>query len=115
MPLSKKRKQLERLGVNKEDSGFVADYEDTLLRRFDELDLLYNSFNDDEAKITDDGETLEQIRAKIKHIICQIITYTWLIYKTKQDINRFNTSYKLDLNLYDGVSYRDYWDNFLPS
>jgi len=115
MPLSKKRKELEQLGVNKSDSEFVADYENTLLKRVDELDLLYKSFNDDEEKINDDGETLEQIRAKIKHIICQIITYTWLIYKTKQNINGFNTSYKLDLDLYDGVSYRDYWDNFLPS
>jgi len=115
MPLSKKRKELERLGVNKTDSQFVADYEAFLLKRIDELDLLYKSFNDDEEKISAEGETLDQIRVKIKHIICQITTYTWLIYKTKQDISAFNTSYKLDLDFYDGVSYRDFWDNFLPS
>ena len=114
MGLSKKRKELERVGVDNNDSKYVAEYEDTLLKRFNELELLYKSFNDDEEKVNRDGETLEKTREKIKHIICQINTYTWIIYKKKQDINNFNKSFKLDLNYYDGVSYRDYWDNFLP-
>ena len=94
--------KLKKMGLESK-ADTMAKYEKDLFEVHTELDKTYNN-------LMDEDEKKEETRQQIKHILYQIIVYTWEIYGRKSNIDELNNNYKIKLD-FEGL--KPYIDAYL--